>query len=128
MEVINAIAQYPRLGSATNLLGALYFMANDMKSAEAMFLKTNELLPVRPNAMVNLASIYNRQGKTAQALEYLNKGLAINALNGDAAEFKAKVENLRKLWGEERLRVVHRLPASSLYAELSKMTKCAAAS
>ena len=120
VEVNQCLAQDPRLGSATNLLGALYFMANDMKSAEAMFLKTNELLPDSPNAMVNLASIYNRQGKTAQALDCLNKGLSINALNGDAAEFKSKVENLKKLWERNDCELFIDFPHPSLYAEISK--------
>ena len=119
MEVNQCLAQYPRLGSATNLLGALYFMANDMKSAEAMFLKTTELLPDSPNAVVNLASIYNREGKAAEALDCLNKGLSINALNGDAAEFKEKVQNLKKLWERNDCELFIDFPHPSLYNEVA---------
>jgi len=118
VEVNQCLAQDPHLGSATNLLGALYFMANDMKSAEAMFLKTTELLPDSPNAVVNLASIYNRQGKTSEALQCLNKGLSINALNGDAAEFKEKVQNLRKLWERNDCELFIDFPHPSLYNEI----------
>ncbi len=88
------------IGTAANLLGALYLMANDSANAERLFRRAMALDPDFPLPMVNLATVYHRNGKNEKALEYIKKGLEISKSNGEEKAFNQNILKLQRQWDQ----------------------------
>ena len=94
------LAHYPNLGSATNLLGAIYMRRLDFKNAERAFLKSIALLPDSSIAMINLASIYQLEGQTERSRDYLRRALEVSTINGDQKQLQERLQTLYGLWDQ----------------------------
>ena len=68
-------------------LGAVYFKTNRLEEARRQFLKTIELDPNARFARLGLAAISYKEGKTADALDYveqaISKGITLEQLEKD---------------------------------------------
>lgn len=84
----------PNLGSALNLLGALYVIQGDYAKGEKYFLRALEERPESAVSMLNLATLYRSLGRMDLYERYIAMGRKISADNGKQRVF---AKNLRKL-------------------------------
>ena len=66
-----AVRQSPDFASAVNTLGIVYVRHGDLGPAEVAFKRVLQLDPVHTRAMSNLAEVYLRQGRQAEAADLL---------------------------------------------------------
>jgi len=98
--VRECLTAFPRMGSATNYLGALYMKRMDLRDAEGAFRKTIEVLPDFPDAMLNLATVYRMAGQTERSEEYVQRALEVSEVNGERDPYSQKIAKLRQLWDQ----------------------------
>jgi hypothetical protein len=89
---------YPDFGLANDLLGAIYFSRKDYSNAEQAFMKAAQSLRTSPVPLLNLASLYHREGQSRKALDFLNQGLAVISSNGNGKKYFGKIQALLQSW------------------------------
>lgn len=85
----NLIKKYPNEASAYYNRAITNVRLNDSPSAEKDYRKAIELNPNMTEALDGLSSILMGQGKTNEAMEYINKSLEINPENPGAYRMRA---------------------------------------
>jgi tetratricopeptide (TPR) repeat protein len=100
-----SIAIDPKVGEAFNLLGAIYLRQNNRPDAERAWLRATQLLPDSPNAMVNLATLYQMRGQTERVSEYLRRAKEIADRNGLQVIFQSNMDDLQRQWDHHKARI-----------------------
>jgi tetratricopeptide (TPR) repeat protein len=99
-STLEALAMYPNLGSATNLLGVLYMRKNDLLRAEQLFLRTHELRPNSYRTLFNLSTLYHMNGQQDRSLAYIKKGLSVSRANGEEEWFFKNFKEFQNAWNQ----------------------------
>ncbi len=92
-RVQDQIAKIKPTGQHHFLLGQLYVASNQSDSAERAFLKAVELDPNLNAAYAQLAQIYVRTNRTAEALVEMDKGLQHNPKNVPVMMIKGMIQH-----------------------------------
>lgn len=92
------LKEYPGLGVGHNLMGTIYFSLAQDADAERAFREAARLLPDSAIPLLNLASLYHRQGESARARDTLNHALEVIAANGNSKKRLVSIQKLLWSW------------------------------
>jgi hypothetical protein len=93
-----AVALYPDLASAKNLLGVLCVINGRFDKAEHLFLETLELRPDSLLVRFNLATFYRIKGQPERSLDYIRQGLLVSRAKGEEDRFQNNFKNFQDAW------------------------------
>lgn len=121
-ELKDSLRLNPNLGCSLNFLGALYLLRNENTLAEEAFLKSFRSLPDSPNALLNLGSLYMREGQKEKSRQYLQKAIDLLVANGEESVSREKIVKLQQKWEHGDCDLFIDYPNASLYSEMTTKT------
>lgn len=101
-KVSESLRIYPDLGSASNLVGAIYWKRNDLKNAISAFLTATEHLPTSTHPLLNLATLHQQLGQDAAAELYVTRAQRVGKSKGEEAAILNTITDLRSQWQTRR--------------------------
>ncbi len=102
-----AIRLDPRDADAQDAYGRVLLYNGDWDGAEATFLRSLEIAPLRAQALVNLAELRTAQRRYGDACTLLNDATAVDPWNADAyvsrSLIRLRLKDLRPAWSDAEI-------------------------